>query len=772
MDIRKKFFEFFESKGHTILPPGPLVPEQEDSTMFTIAGMKQFTEIFLGKAQPQYSRVVTIQPCLRVGGKQNDIDCVGKTTRHHTFFEMMGNFSFYDYFKEEAISYAYQFLTEELALGKEYLHFTVYYKDTESAELWKKITGKDAILIDTEDNFWRSGEFGPCGPCTEIYYDKERERDVAQSDIKNLIEKGDDRFLEVWNLVFMESNNTPQGLEPLAKKSVDTGMGLERISSVLLGTYDNFLTPTMEPILMEAKCGNNTFSRIVADHMRAICFLLAEDLLPSSNGRGYVLRKLIRRSLKYRQDLSALVPTVCRTLYMYPLLESKQNHIQSILQQEEEFFSQVVNKLASLEKQDINEQSIVKFYHTHGIPIDLSVEYFSSRDVELNMEEIENLVKEHSTTGYSPSVAHDKPTVIRAYENLETLESKIVFLADQDNHEIKTSSDRCIILTESSNFYARGGGQAGDQGKFFTETGSGTVEDTLRQKVTQNDYLVLHVCKVEKGYVELGQLIDLHMNREVRRSRARAHSATHLLCDHLFKNYHVVQCGSSVESDRFTFDYNAEAKFLPLEEINRQINQMIKESLASKIYVEDAELVKDARKLTGSYYGSKVRVVEFPNISKQLCGGTHVENTADIEQFLIIKDTSLKRGVRRLEVLTGEQNIENYGKSSHAHQKKKEGLDYRLTKVDQLLLIEILSGEQNKVYGLMDSFKKEYGRIIAFQGLGETARVFVWGILEEELSKILSESVFKGKYMPGKISSFSLDKNIDLTQLMPRESET
>lgn len=666
--IRRKFIQFFEKNNHKSHMHSPLAPSSYDTTMFTIAGMKQFTNYFLGKEQPPYENLCTIQPCIRL----NDLQNVGKTKRHHTFFEMLGNFSFGGYFKENAIDLAFRFLTEELNIDVNYLYFTVHVTDQESYNIWKtKVPENKILFIDSDDNFWRSGPFGPCGPCTEIYFDTLKANSVDKSIIEKSIINGEDRFLEVWNIVFMEYDQQKDGLKPLKMKCVDTGMGLERITSVYDEVFHNFKTDLFKKIIHEISKENNNFSEaaMVADHMRAIVFLLNENLKPKNEGQGYVLRNLIRRSYLYCKKLSELVPLVVSSLDFYGAFDEKM--ILTTLEKEVEDFQKILEKAEEIISKTpvIDEEFVFKLYDTYGMPIEISKTMFT--DIDWN--KVEELKKEHSNKSKKKLyVEFDQFTKQLSFDQ-HSADAEVLFLGELDELDVyekdEINQGKFVMISDQSCFYGRGGGQEGDQGIIKNHHFIARVIDTIKQKVTQKNFVLIHICEMEAGSLKKNQKIQMKIDSDLRMARTRAHSATHLFGEYFMRKYGYKIDGSFVDNDYFRIDLViTDGKNLKslLNDAVEYVNKAIESNIASIVQEEKFEDVQDAIFGDRCNYGEVVRTINFPGFSKQLCGGTHVKNTKDIGKILVIKESAIRSGVRRVEVLTNKRV------DQHIQQKKQE----------------------------------------------------------------------------------------------------
>lgn len=682
--VRSTFLKFFEEKGHRVVKSSPLLPKGDPTLLFTNAGMNQFKPFFLGLVEPPFKRAASCQKCMRAGGKHNDLDNVGYTKRHHTFFEMLGNFSFGDYFKKEAIKWAYELLTDIYGLEKEKMWVTVYKDDDEAYDIWKNEIGFPEVRIlklGEKDNFWEMGDVGPCGPSSEIHYDLGEEMDPNQ---KSPEEEGE-RFLEVWNLVFMQFNRREDGtLEPLPQKNIDTGMGLERLLAILQGVNSNYHTDLFLPIIEEIeritgikyKEGNEgVVHRVLSDHVRALTFSIADGIYPSNFGRGYVLRRILRRAHRFAQSAGVKEPMLYRLVPIvvhlmgddYPEIKLKQSEIEIIIKQEEEKFLNTLSvniskleealKMAERNGGVLEGSVLFKLYDTYGLPLDLIEDYAKDRGISLDMEGFEKeMLKQKERARARLETLDETPfqvylqikrTEFLGYDSLETRSRIAKYRRRKDGKE--------EIVLDKTPFYPEGGGQVGDTG--FLE-GNGfkfQVEDTVRK----GDDIV-HIGKTINGSPD-GKHVVARVDEKRRRAIMRAHSATHLLQAALREilGDHVRQEGSLVEPDRLRFDFT---HFYPLKEedlkdIEFKVNEYIRKDLEVRIewktYSE--AIAEGTLAFFTEKYGEKVRVVSIGDISKELCGGTHVSRTGEIGFFKIIKEEAVSRGIRRIDALTGEK---------------------------------------------------------------------------------------------------------------------
>ncbi len=700
-DIRRTFIEYFKKNDHEVVSSGPLVPQNDPTLMFTAAGMVQFKDVFTGKEKRAYSRAVTSQKCLRAGGKHNDLDNVGYTARHHTFFEMLGNFSFGDYFKEQAISYAWELVTKGFDLDPKRILVTVYSEDEEAATLWKKIAGfsDDKIIrISTSDNFWSMGDTGPCGPCSELFYDY---GEGIPGGPPGSPDEDGDRFVEFWNLVFMQYEQQPDGSRlNLPNPSIDTGMGLERISSILQGQHNNYDTDLFKTLIAtstELTGANNLNQRqshnVIADHLRATCFLMADGVLPSNEGRGYVLRRIMRRAMRHAHILGAkdplmhrLVPTLISLMGdTYPELGRAQVLMQQTLLQEEEKFRQTLERGLKLLQEstsglsgDLPGDVAFKLYDTYGFPLDLTQDVLRAENKSVDTAGFQKCMEQQRKQARAAWAGTGEAANEQVWFDLReqygatdflgyhVTHSEGVVLALLKGKDLVTendSTDEILILTNQTPFYGESGGQVGDQGIIITESGAEiTVTDTLKKLGA----LHVHVGKVTKGKIKVGDNVKLDVNPERRLQIAANHSATHLLHAALRQvlGSHVTQKGSLVAPDRLRFDFT-QSKALTLEEVQtveKIVNQQVLQNKQTEICLMSPEeaVSKGAMALFGEKYGDEVRVISMgtDKFSVELCGGTHVKNTGDIGLIKIISEGSVSSGVRRIEAITGEAIIE------------------------------------------------------------------------------------------------------------------
>lgn len=686
-EIREKFLDYFARKGHQRVDSSSLVPADDPTLLFTNAGMNQFKDTFLGKEQRNYVRATSSQKCVRAGGKHNDLDNVGYTARHHTFFEMLGNFSFGDYFKQDAIKFAWEFLTVELGLPADKLWVTVYKDDQEAEDIWFNEVGIDQARfsrLGEKDNFWSMGDTGPCGPCTEIFYDHGEE--VAGDPPGGPNDDGD-RYIEVWNLVFMQYNRTADGeMHPLPKPSVDTGMGLERIAAVMQHVHSNYEIDLFQGILDAASkllggvATSEQSLRVIADHIRSAVFLISDGVMPSSESRGYTLRRIIRRAVRHGNKLGAsepffykLVATIVELMGdAFPEIKSAQPQVEKILLQEEEQFARTLDKgmrllegdIAQLEGKVIPGQTVFTLYDTYGFPVDLTNDIARERGLTLDeagfeeaMEAQRERARSSSKFGvdYNDSAEVSGEVEFIGYTELAA-ESQVVAIVGSAQAGLAKEGEQCAIALNSTPFYAESGGQAGDTGTISWQGGQFEVLDT--QKEGQQ---FLHIGRVVAGELSEGLPVTTEVNAAKRSATTLNHSATHLLHAALRKvlGEHVVQKGSLVNDERLRFDF-AHFEALTqseLDAIEQMVNAQIRANTEVTTTLTDMETAKSlgAMALFGEKYGDEVRVLSMgeDRFSVELCGGTHVQRTGDIGSLVLISEGGISAGVRRIEGLTG-----------------------------------------------------------------------------------------------------------------------
>ncbi|ELP9528602.1 alanine--tRNA ligase [Salmonella enterica] len=695
-EIRQAFLDFFHSKGHQVVASSSLVPNNDPTLLFTNAGMNQFKDVFLGLDKRNYSRATTSQRCVRAGGKHNDLENVGYTARHHTFFEMLGNFSFGDYFKHDAIQFAWELLTGEnwFALPKERLWVTVYETDDEAYEIWEKEVGipRERIIRIGDnkgapyasDNFWQMGDTGPCGPCTEIFYDH---GDHIWGGPPGSPEEDGDRYIEIWNIVFMQFNRQADGtMEPLPKPSVDTGMGLERIAAVLQHVNSNYdidlfrtLIEAVAKVTGATDLGNKSL-RVIADHIRSCAFLVADGVLPSNENRGYVLRRIIRRAVRHGNMLGA------KETFFYKLvgplievmgsageeLKRQQAQVEQVLKTEEEQFARTLERglalldeeLAKLQGDTLDGETAFRLYDTYGFPVDLTADVCRERNIKVDeagfeaaMEEQRRRAREASGFGadYNAMIRVDSASEFKGYDHLELNGKVTALFVDGKAVEVINAGQEAVVVLDQTPFYAESGGQVGDKGELKGAGFTFAVDDT--QKYGQ---AIGHIGKLSAGALKVGDAVQADVD-EARRARIRLnHSATHLMHAALRQvlGTHVAQKGSLVSDKvlRFDFSHNEAMKPSEIRQVEDLVNAQIRRNLPIETNIMDLEAAKakGAMALFGEKYDERVRVLSMGDFSTELCGGTHASRTGDIGLFRIISESGTAAGIRRIEAVTGE----------------------------------------------------------------------------------------------------------------------
>ena len=686
-EIRSAFLDYFENKGHTKVPTSSLVPASDPTLLFTNAGMVQFKDVFLGKDKLSYTRAASSQRCVRAGGKHNDLENVGYTARHHTFFEMLGNFSFGDYFKPEAINYAWDLLTNVIGLPEEKLWVTVFEEDDQAADIWLKDIGvnKDRLRsIGAKDNFWAMGDTGPCGPCTEIFYDH---GDHIAGGPPGSPDEDGDRYVEIWNLVFMQYERDQAGkLNPLPKPSVDTGMGLERLCAVLQGVNSNYDTDLFQGLIKQVaslakmKDLSNPSLKVIADHIRSCSFLIADGVLPSNEGRGYVLRRIIRRAARHGHRLGLqepffhkLVEPLIGTFHgAFPELVEAQAKVERGLLNEEERFSETLEQGMRILQDDIDRMqgktisgdTVFKLYDTYGFPVDLTADIAREKNLQLDLDGFEHHMNQQRERardasrfgeGYDVALDVKSATKFTGYEGVQG-NAKVaeIFVANQSVQSLSKGDEGILMLAETP-FYAESGGQVGDTGTIKGKDFCFEVSDTQKKGAA-----FAHIGKVTKGKVGVGDNVTANVNEQRRADIVLNHSATHLMHAALRQvlGKHVQQKGSLVDPERLRFDFSHDAPVSNEEivQIEQIVNAEIRKNTSAKAELMDKDkaLAAGAMALFGEKYGDEVRVLSIGEFSVELCGGTHVSRAGDIGLFKVIAETGVASGVRRIEAVTGE----------------------------------------------------------------------------------------------------------------------
>ena len=722
--IRKAFLDYFQAKDHTVVASSPLVPANDPTLLFTNAGMVQFKDVFLGKETRNYVRAASSQRCVRAGGKHNDLENVGYTARHHTFFEMLGNFSFGDYFKREAIRYAWEFLTEVLQLPAERLWITVFDDDDDAADIWLKEIGVSAerfSRIGAKDNFWSMGDTGPCGPCSEIFYD--HGADVPGGPPGTPEEDGD-RYIEIWNLVFMQYDRGASGeLNPLPRPSVDTGMGLERLAAILQGVHSNYEIDLFQNLIKAsagvtgAKDLEDKSLRVIADHIRACAFLVVDGVIPSNEGRGYVLRRIIRRAIRHGHRLGKreaffhklVAALVSEMGEAYPELVKAQQQVERVLEQEETRFAETLDNgmkileeaIAGLDGKVIPGDTVFKLYDTYGFPVDLTADIARERKLSLDMSSFEaemeaqrDRARAASSFGTLDSGGFDieGSTEFTGYERVQDTAAITALYKDGEAVDVLRGGEEGIIILEHSPFYAESGGQVGDRG--VIRAGEGCVFRVIDTQ-KQGSGVFAHIGLVTQGEIKQGDEVEALVDEQRRAATRLNHSATHLMHAALRQvlGDHVQQKGSLVDPDRLRFDFS---HFQPLSadelhKIETLVNDQVRANakVETRIMPIDQAMEAGAMALFGEKYGDEVRVLSMGDFSVELCGGTHANRAGDIGVFKIISETGTASGVRRIEAVTGAGALEYIGETEknlgEVADLVKAGREETSAKVGQLL---------------------------------------------------------------------------------------
>lgn len=769
-EIRQLFLDYFQQRGHQIVPGSPLVPANDPTLLFTNAGMVPFKEVFTGQEQRPYTRAASAQRCVRAGGKHNDLENVGYTARHHTFFEMLGNFSFGDYFKREAIQYAWEFLTEVAKLPPERLWITVYADDDEAADIWLKEIGVSAERFSRigdkpggkryeSDNFWSMGDTGPCGPCSEIFYD--HGADVTGGPPGTPEEDGD-RYIEIWNLVFMQYDRDAAGnMNLLPHPSVDTGMGLERLAAVLQGVHNNYDIDLFRHLiaaiakLAGQKDLTNTSLRVIADHIRACAFLVTDGVVPSNEGRGYVLRRIIRRAIRHGHKLGLrepffykLVGPLCEVMGdAYPELVKARPQVERVLKQEEERFAETLDHgmaileeaIANLDGTVIPGETVFKLYDTYGFPADLTADIARERGLSLDMAGFEREMasqreRARAASGFNISanfaslkitplkaaVTYELHTEFTGYDHLEDQGVVLALFRDGESAEQLGEGDEGLLVLDRTPFYAESGGQAGDHGVLRVGDAELAVLDTRKQ-----DNAFLHQVRVQKSQVAVGDKLKACVDKQRRRRIADNHSATHLLHAALRQilGEHVQQKGSLVEADRLRFDFSHFDALTPeqLAQIEALVNEQIRANLPveTRLMSADEARASGAMALFGEKYGDIVRVLSMGDFSVELCGGTHVSRTGDIGLFKMVSEGGVAAGVRRIEALAGEAALRYIGETEKNLQRIAALLkaDVGIVESKVQMLLERARGLEKEVEQLKAKLASSQGGDLAAQAV-------------------------------------------------------
>jgi alanyl-tRNA synthetase len=789
-ELRSLFLDYFRRNGHQVVPSSPLVPANDPTLLFTNAGMVQFKDAFLGTDKRPYTRATSSQRCVRAGGKHNDLENVGYTSRHHTFFEMLGNFSFGDYFKREAIRYAWEFLTKELKLAPERLWVTVYTDDDEAADIWLKeikVSPERFARLGEKSNFWAMGDTGPCGPCSEIFYDH---GPAIPGGPPGSPDEDGDRYVEIWNLVFMQYNRDAGGkLTPLPKPSVDTGMGLERLAAVMQGVHSNYAIDLFQALIKAAakivgtKDLKSPSLNVIADHIRASAFLITDGVFPSNEGRGYVLRRIIRRAIRHGHKLGAtdtffykLVPTLLTEMgEAYPELKQNQETVERTLKLEEERFNETLEQglrildqdIANLKGGTITGETIFKLYDTYGFPVDLTRDVALERGLKLDMAGFEREMEAQRTRAraaskfdadYNNVISIQGRSEFSGYE-LEKDQARVTAIYRNLKEPVQTlqAGESGAVVLERTPFYAESGGQVGDTGALRNTAATFAVEDTKKHPSSAH----LHVGRLERGRLKVGDVVEADVD-EARRQKIRLnHSATHLLHAALRQvlGKHVSQKGSLVHPDylRFDFSHPQAVTSGELQRIEDIVNDQVRANHEAETTLMDLEQAKasGAMALFGEKYEEKVRVLRFGDFSVELCGGTHVRRSGDIGLFKIASEGGVAAGVRRIEAYTGP-GAEAWVRG------QQEQLDSiaRLLKADRTSMVDKVQQLQTRLKSLEKELEQTRAKLASGGGSSLLDRVQeVKGVrvlaaqMEGADVKVLREAVdhYKDKLAPAAI---------------------
>ncbi|EPH6096244.1 alanine--tRNA ligase [Vibrio cholerae] len=791
-EVRRAFLSFFESKGHQIVESSSLVPANDPTLLFTNAGMNQFKDCFLGLEKRAYTRATTAQRCVRAGGKHNDLENVGFTARHHTFFEMLGNFSFGDYFKEDAIQYAWEFLTDVLQLPKERLLVTVYETDDEAFDIWNKKVGIPADRIIRigdkkggkkfdSDNFWQMGDTGPCGPCTEIFYDH---GEHIWGGPPGSPEEDGDRFIEIWNNVFMQFNRHADGtMEPLPKPSVDTGMGIERISAIMQGVHSNYEIDVFQTLIKAAADAigyqdlTNQSLRVVADHIRSCAFLIVDGVMPSNEGRGYVLRRIIRRAVRHGNKLGAqgaffhkLVGPLAEVMGTAGAeLKKQQALVEKVLRIEEENFGRTLDRgmsilndaLDQLSGQVLDGETVFKLYDTYGFPADLTNDVARERGFSIDEAGFEQAMEEQRQRAREAGqFGTDYNSLIKSATNTEfcgytaSRGQSVVREMFVEGAEVSTLSagDKAIIVLDNTPFYAESGGQCGDTGVLKTDAGIFHVEDT--QKLGN---AIAHHGVLAQGVLAAGDQVDAIVDEKRRAAISLNHSATHLLHAALRKvlGEHVAQKGSLVRAETLRFDFSHLEAMTPAEikEVERLVNQEIRHNhnIETNIMNIDEAKAKGAMALFGEKYDDQVRVLSMGDFSTELCGGIHASNTGDIGLFKIISEGGIAAGIRRIEAVTGEGALDYLDAQQAQHDAKVSEMAAKAKLLEKEIqqLKDKLAAKESA--GLINQVKQISGVNVLVAQLNGADNKALRGMVDDLKNQLSSGIIMLGNVAEGKV---------------------
>ncbi len=831
-EIRKAFLDYFREKGHEIVPSSSLVPADDPSLLFTNAGMVQFKKVFLGEEKRPYKRAASCQKCVRAGGKHNDLENVGYTARHHTFFEMLGNFSFGDYFKKEAIEFAWEFLVGRLGLPREKLWVTVFREDDEAAELWPRLTGISpdrVVRLDEEDNFWAMGDTGPCGPCSEILIDQGKDVGCKRPDCK--VGCDCDRFLEIWNLVFMQFFRDETGkMSPLPEPCIDTGMGLERITAVCQGKLNNFDTDIFENIMaLLSKLSGKAYGssdatdiamRVIADHSRAAAFLIADGIIPSNEGRGYVLRRIIRRAVRYGRVLGLRDKFMKKTAFqvvedmgeIYPELVKNREFIGQVLDHEEERFAQTlglglrmldehVQELRQRGEETISGDFIFKLYDTYGLPVDIIQDISKELGLRLDREGFERMLREQRERSkksaketvteklpetYKRLIDTGKATEFTGYKETSSRAKVLALVSEGKESQSAPEGWKGELVSDRTPFYAESGGQTGDKGEIKTPSGKAVVRDTIKK-----GDLIIHKIEVTQGEICIGEEASMKVQEDRRLDTARNHTATHLLHAALRQvlGKHVRQSGSLVEPERLRFDFThfSALSRQELKEIEAIVNEKVRADLPveTQVLSQEEAISLGAVALFGEKYGEIVRVVTIPDFSMELCGGTHLERTGQIGLFKIVSESSVASGIRRIEAVTGARAVETVQEMEdelldiasrlkcpvNAVVKRVESLNQRIKELERELKARETGGAIKDVKGLVDKAEEVSGvRLVSakVEGLDAAALRELGDRIRDRLDKgvVILGSSKNGKAMLLVMATKNVTDSINASELI------
>jgi len=791
-EVRRAFLTFFESKGHQIVDSSSLVPTNDPTLLFTNAGMNQFKDCFLGLEKRNYTRATTAQRCVRAGGKHNDLENVGFTARHHTFFEMLGNFSFGDYFKQDAIKFAWEFLTETLQLPAERLLVTVYETDDEAFDIWNKEIGVPADRIVRigdkkggkayeSDNFWQMGDTGPCGPCTEIFYDH---GEHIWGGRPGTPEEDGDRFIEIWNNVFMQFNRHADGtMEPLPKPSVDTGMGIERISAIMQGVHSNYEIDVFQTLIKAAaevtgyEDLSNQSLRVVADHIRSCAFLIVDGVMPSNEGRGYVLRRIIRRAVRHGNKLGAqgvffhkLVSTLIEVMGTAgEELKKQQAIVEKVLRIEEENFGRTLERgmailneaLDGLDGKVLDGETVFKLYDTYGFPADLTNDVARERDFSIDEAGFEKAMEAQRQrareagqfgTDYNAAIKVDTNTEFCGYEATEGQGVVASLFVEGNEVESLSAGDKAIVVLEQTPFYAESGGQCGDAGVLKTEAGVFKVEDT--QKLGN---AFAHHGELIEGVLAKADTVTAQVDVERRAAITLNHSATHLLHEALRQvlGEHVAQKGSLVKAEGLRFDFsNLEAvTAAELREVERLVNSQIRRNhvIETDLMDIDAAKAKGAMALFGEKYDDEVRVLSMGDFSTELCGGIHAKNTGDIGLLKITSEGGIAAGIRRIEAVTGEAALDAIEAQQSAYEIKLSEAAQKAKSLEKEIqqLKDKLASQESA--GLVNQVKEIAGVKVLVSQLDGAENKALRGMVDELKNQMGSGIIMLGNVSDGKV---------------------